>query len=524
MDKSLPETCCVQCRLDGVDRKDCLCQYTTVAFSEEAMHLLDNTDDTSLFDLDVPMPNLLSDIDLHLECDDDSLYAFSPASPKPTGFFLPKKASERGVSFKVTFPQEKQSGEDSSRSSCSFCNRSFTRLSLLKDHLFRLHKIESLHYCPKCSYKANMHRHLQKHVKRLHPDYVRQLAVAEQNDQLPNLPSAALLQDTNSSFDKTQVKQLHVSGELAHFDTHPASFMTTVIALPHEIPVTQEVEVKTQPYIATNVEISITDQGNLSKGSVTTEFDDCTEKKSSEIMPDDLSSFSDLCLLKDTVCDDRNKIDSDIDMTVSNHSNSRQMNQLTSSRPYNPVGTSFHIGLVVTEDNSAEATSTSSLLHEDNQESSNIVPSSSKYQCPVCQKTMPTKYHLHRHQKSHSDERPFMCIKVNCHRTFKNQSALNEHILTVHGKKCHECSYPNCSKAYTVMRDLKAHEAVHLQLYECDWPNCGKTFRDGYNLKTHYQTHTKEKNYSCTDCSYTCIQKITLQKHQKRRHQKVHRS
>ncbi|ELU12057.1 hypothetical protein CAPTEDRAFT_75946, partial [Capitella teleta] len=53
--------------------------------------------------------------------------------------------------------------------SCDLCQMTFTRTSLVMDHKFRIHGNRKLFSCPECVYRADLYRHLMKHIKRKHP-------------------------------------------------------------------------------------------------------------------------------------------------------------------------------------------------------------------------------------------------------------------------------------------------------------------------------------------------------------------
>ena len=506
MEETYLQSCCQKCGLDLVDEKDCLCQYASTHHGDETNHLLGDDGDADLFDLDVPMPDLLPDIDLHLECDDDSLYAFSATTPIQSGFLLPKQlpVSEGGLKFKVTFPQNVD--VTPFRHHCCLCGRSLSRPSLLKDHLFRAHDIKNLHQCRFCDFKANRYALLQKHVKRKHPNYVKQF-VSDANSN-SNQRSSCPQDDTDdlsSSVDQPSNAKLNKDGAIDNEKPHT---QTSIIALANDIPIMGEIEVESQPlcvnknvnYLGSDTQSMVTSFDELNKGFLSQ--NDLSLITNSEIS------------IKQVVSPVKN-ISNDIGESCVLENAARFTSETSTYIGANTSASQFPSQNTIVKSDSSVAKSSPETTAGTKQAMADF-----RNQCIVCGKQFSSQYLLRVHQKSHSDERPFSCSKDSCFKSFKNKSALNEHIRKVHGKRCHVCAFPTCDKAYTNLRDLKCHEASHLSLFECNWENCTKTFRDQYNLKTHYKTHTNERNFICSECNYTSIQKIALKRHLQRRHNK----
>ncbi|KAL2084453.1 hypothetical protein ACEWY4_019971 [Coilia grayii] len=185
--------------------------------------------------------------------------------------------------------------------------------------------------------------------------------------------------------------------------------------------------------------------------------------------------------------------------------------------------------------------------------------------CPEegCQYTTPDKYKLRGHRKAHSDkdksvvacpvceekvaedemkshltnshpDAPLdsilkslgitneakckMTKKVSrcpyCDRFFKRNGAdLQQHIWAHEGVKPYKCSV--CDYAARSKSNLKAHMNRHTseKTHLCDL--CGKKFKSKCSLKSHKLMHTTDagKQFKCTECEYTAVQKPHLVRH-----------
>ena len=91
-----------------------------------------------------------------------------------------------------------------------------------------------------------------------------------------------------------------------------------------------------------------------------------------------------------------------------------------------------------------------------------------EFPCRYCGKVFFFKGGRKRHERIHTDEKPYMC--------------------------------QFCPKAFVHASALVCHERVHTKArpYKCE--ECGKAFSQATHLKTHIRVHTKEKPYKCRVC------------------------
>ena len=97
-----------------------------------------------------------------------------------------------------------------------------------------------------------------------------------------------------------------------------------------------------------------------------------------------------------------------------------------------------------------------------------------------------------RHQKYHSDQRPYRCEK--------------------------------CGKMYKTERCLKVHSLVHLDQRPFVCNVCNKSFLSNSKLKQHSNIHTGERPYKCNYCSRDFTNFPNWLKHTRRRHNVDHKT
>ena len=151
--------------------------------------------------------------------------------------------------------------------------------------------------------------------------------------------------------------------------------------------------------------------------------------------------------------------------------------------------------------------------------------------CGYCNKNLQSKYHLKRHERVHTGERPFSCKY--CDKKFQHKKGAEDHETLHTGVRPFCCKY--CSKSFTRPSTLNQHERIHTgeKPYSCKY--CQKKFNTQTYIKRHHQKictgemkynyrieknnyeipQNKEDRYSCKNCvkkfKYYCL----LKKHEK---------
>ncbi|XP_074536900.1 uncharacterized protein zbtb48 isoform X2 [Halichoeres trimaculatus] len=137
-------------------------------------------------------------------------------------------------------------------------------------------------------------------------------------------------------------------------------------------------------------------------------------------------------------------------------------------------------------------------------------------QCPVCAKSFKSKYYLKVHNRRHTGERPFGCLKCG-KRYFRKENLLIHEIRDC--SKVHTLSCVTCSATFSGKEELRLHVVSHTgeMPYKCQ--TCTEQFMYKKNLTTHLmKIHGHPKPHACPQCPKTFLTKTELRVHEAAKH------
>lgn len=113
-----------------------------------------------------------------------------------------------------------------------------------------------------------------------------------------------------------------------------------------------------------------------------------------------------------------------------------------------------------------------------------LKPHHYRFKCHLCPKKFEIKYHLQRHSRKHSGEKPYKFKHSGCEESFTQLSGLQAHFRRHHQPdKPYKCK--QCPHAFSDEESFAEHTKKHNKPYKC--PHCSKAYKNQTCLRKHIQ-------------------------------------
>ena len=107
------------------------------------------------------------------------------------------------------------------------------------------------------------------------------------------------------------------------------------------------------------------------------------------------------------------------------------------------------------------------------------------YECKICAKGFSFESQYRAHNRKHSGDTGFVCMKVGCGKRFKRDNELKAHVKS-HRKTAIKCGEKGCGYSNKDIRNVKAHRKCHTNQLPYYCALCGQRFRWQQQKKRHY--------------------------------------
>ncbi|XP_077300372.1 suppressor of Hairy wing [Arctopsyche grandis] len=137
--------------------------------------------------------------------------------------------------------------------------------------------------------------------------------------------------------------------------------------------------------------------------------------------------------------------------------------------------------------------------------------------CLECGKTFIQISQLRNHLVHHTGLSIFKCKY--CDVTFTQKSKLKAHEKHIHeGVEKLTCDTDGCTKSFITKDDLKRHQRIHTDVKPYQCKQCDKRFRTSGQKSSHERVHKREPPRRCSKCPRAFIRADCLLRHMRNKH------
>ncbi|XP_063879690.1 zinc finger protein 729-like [Scylla paramamosain] len=137
--------------------------------------------------------------------------------------------------------------------------------------------------------------------------------------------------------------------------------------------------------------------------------------------------------------------------------------------------------------------------------------SESSHSCHMCAEPFTKQIQLKNHLVTHSTSTPHICQVDRCHKMFRSEGLLRNHVARRHHGLHYDC--PVCDRKFSLESDQIRHVATHSNGSSMTCEECGRNFRSEALLERHLVTHTQEKPYECGVCQHATSTRHQIMRH-----------
>ncbi|KAJ0175695.1 hypothetical protein K1T71_008854 [Dendrolimus kikuchii] len=137
------------------------------------------------------------------------------------------------------------------------------------------------------------------------------------------------------------------------------------------------------------------------------------------------------------------------------------------------------------------------------------------HSCYECDKQFRCQAQLEMHVRTHTGDKPFVCMY--CPRRFTQKHNLTIHLRIHTGEKPFQCDV--CSKRFSAQGNLNAHLKIHTGQRDHVCTLCNKPFITSSELTRHMNKHRGVKNFKCDLCEASYVHLRDLKLHKLKKHQ-----